>query len=287
MKPIIYKSTDTGAPQLTVTAGAMNAVIKACLVAGYGSKAAAGWDVVYEDLVTKKLAIRSTNPKSIKSVLLLDDTATKKAEVAAYTEWNNTTNTGVNGFGTGAFFKNMTGSGSTAKWVVVATDNFFYLWTQNDFGYPSLGVVSAFGDAKSFVNTADYSVLMALATTATDTSSSTTHTSVRISSGGVATFATPPFKQEYVGLGDRQPTATASPTSPTIFSEYVLYITTSGKISSELSLRGLLMPYLEVVTPPVIDGLPTLVDQVPFINPVIGLRQPYSGHIWLHTDDWG
>lgn len=287
MKPIIYKSTDTGAPQLTVTAGAMNAVIKACLVAGYGSKSAAGWDVVYEDLATKKLAIRATDPKSIKSVLLLDDTATKKTEVNAYIGWNNTTNTGVDSFGTGAFFKNMTGSGSTVKWVIVATDNFFYLWTQNDFGYPALGVVSAFGDAKSFVNTADYSVLMALATTATDTPLSITHTSVRISAGGVATFATSPFKQEYAGLGDRQPTAATSSTSPTIFSEYVLYSTTASKISPALSLKGLLMPYAEVVTPPVIDGLPTLVDQVPFINPVIGLRQPYSGHIWLHTDDWG
>ena len=287
MKPIIYKYTDTGAPQLTVTAGAMNAVIKACLVAGYGSKAAAGWEVVYEDLATKKLAIRSTNTKSIKSVLLLDDTATKKTEVNAYIDWDNTTNAGVDSFGTGAFFKNMTGSGSNVKWVIVATDNFFYLWTQNDFGYPELGIVSAFGDAKSFKSTVDYSVLMALATTATDTSSSITHTSVRTSAGGVATFATSPFEQRYTGLGDRQSDATESPASPAIFSEYVLYSATGGKVSPELSLRGLLMPYAEVVTPPNIDGLPALVGQSPFINPIIGLRQPYSGHIWLHTDDWG
>lgn len=287
MKPIIYKDTDSAAPQLNLTAGSINALLKSCLITGYGSKAAAGWEVVYEDLATNKLAIRSTNSKSIKSVLLIKDNATKKAEVNAYISWNNNSNIGVNEFGTGAFFKNMTGSGSSVKWVVVATDNFFYLWTQNDFGYPILGVVSAFGDAKSFVNTADYSVLMALATTATDTPSSATHTSVRISTGGVANFATSPFKQEYAGLGDRQTAADRSSVSPTIFSEYVLYDTANSKISPALSLKGLLMPYAEVVTPPVIDGLPTLVDQVPFINPVIGLRQPYAGHIWLHTDDWG
>lgn len=287
MKPIIYKSTDTGAPQLSLTAGALNTVLKGCLVTGYGDKPAAGWEVVHDDLATKKLAIRSTSPKSIKSVLLLDDTATKKAAANAYTGWDNNSNIGVNKFGTGAFFKNMTGSGSTVKWVIVATDNFFYLWTQNDFGYPYLGIVSAFGDAKSFMGAVDYSVLMALATTATDSPASTANTSVQVSDGGVASFAISPFKQEYAGLGDRQPTAATRSTSPTIFSEYVLYSTTDSKISPALSLKGLLMPYAEVVTPPNINGLPTLVDQPPFINPIIGLPQPYLGRIWLHTDDWG
>lgn len=286
MQPIIYSSQDTDAPQLSLTAGALNTVLKGCLVTGYGDKPAAGWEVVYEDLATKKLAIRSTNTKSIKSVLLLDDTATKKAEVNAYTGWDNDSNIGVNKFGTGAFFKNMTGSGSTVRWVIVATDNFFYLWTQNDFGYKHLGIVSAFGDAKSFKSTINYSILMAVPTTSADTASLTTHTSVQVSDGSTMTFATAPFKQLHAGLGDKQPSTDVSAASPTVFSEYVLYRTTDSKIFPALSLKGLLMPYAEVTTTN-INGLPTLVDQSPFINPIIGLNQPYSGRVWLHTDDWG
>ena len=41
--PTIYHSGDTGAPVLNGTAGSLVAVLKACLVDGYGSKAAAGW----------------------------------------------------------------------------------------------------------------------------------------------------------------------------------------------------------------------------------------------------
>lgn len=286
MKPIIYKSTDTGAPPLSASAGTMNAVIKACLVTGYGSKVAAGWDIVYEDIPSNKLAIRATSPKSIKSVLFLDDTANKKSEVVAYTEWNNTASTGVNNFGAGAFFKNMTGSGSSAKWVIVATDSFFYLWTQNDAGYNYLGVVSAFGDAISFKANTDISVLMALPTTATDTEIGTTHKKVFTSAGTNASFALSPFEQVAVGLGDRQKSGTTNTSAPLVFSQYVLYQNIGSIVSPELSLPGLLMAYTEV--PPLGNNdLPMLTNQVPFTNPLVGLRQPYQGHVWIHTDDWG
>ena len=73
MQPIVYTSQDTDAPQLSSTAGALNTVIKGCLVTGYGVKPAAGWDIAHEDMATKKLALRSKNPKSIKSVYLFSD----------------------------------------------------------------------------------------------------------------------------------------------------------------------------------------------------------------------
>lgn len=46
-----FKSTDAGAPQINYnarTAGDVKAVLKACLVTGYGSTAAAGWSIVNE-----------------------------------------------------------------------------------------------------------------------------------------------------------------------------------------------------------------------------------------------
>ena len=43
MPVTVYRSTDAGAPLLTNSNGSLIAVLKACLVDGYGSKASAGW----------------------------------------------------------------------------------------------------------------------------------------------------------------------------------------------------------------------------------------------------
>ena len=43
----IYKSTDSGAPTLTGQAFSLISLLLACLVDGYGSKAAAGWTKPY------------------------------------------------------------------------------------------------------------------------------------------------------------------------------------------------------------------------------------------------
>ena len=51
-EPVLrFSSTDAGAPQINYnarTAGDIKAVLKACLVTGYGAKASAGWSVVNE-----------------------------------------------------------------------------------------------------------------------------------------------------------------------------------------------------------------------------------------------
>lgn len=51
-EPVLrFKSTDVGAPQINYAsrvAGDVKAVLKACLVAGYGAKASAGWSIVNE-----------------------------------------------------------------------------------------------------------------------------------------------------------------------------------------------------------------------------------------------
>jgi hypothetical protein len=41
--PVVYRSTDSGAPVITTALGAMVTLLDACLVNGYGSKPAAGW----------------------------------------------------------------------------------------------------------------------------------------------------------------------------------------------------------------------------------------------------
>jgi len=47
--PLLYKSTDGGAPPLTLDKGNLNGILKAILVNGYGNNPAAGWTLEYED----------------------------------------------------------------------------------------------------------------------------------------------------------------------------------------------------------------------------------------------
>jgi len=43
----LYQSTDSGAPALSGQAGSLLEVLDACLVNGYGGKAAAGWGIAF------------------------------------------------------------------------------------------------------------------------------------------------------------------------------------------------------------------------------------------------
>ena len=47
MPVTVYRSTDASAPVLSNANGSLIAVMRACLVDGYGSKAAAGWTAPY------------------------------------------------------------------------------------------------------------------------------------------------------------------------------------------------------------------------------------------------
>lgn len=158
MKPIIYSSADAGAPQLSASAGTMNAVIKSCLVTGYGTKAAAGWQTVYEDLAAKKLAIRSTNPKSIKSVLMLSDTTSASVAVTAYIDWDVSSNVGLNNFGVGTFPK-ILNNNTNPTWIIIASSSFFYIWVQHGIGL-NYGIISGFGDVLPIGLNEDMSALL-------------------------------------------------------------------------------------------------------------------------------
>ncbi len=55
----VYKGNDTGAPTLDGTVGSLIDVLKACLVDGFGSKAAAGWTLALEDAPNNKAIFRN------------------------------------------------------------------------------------------------------------------------------------------------------------------------------------------------------------------------------------
>ncbi len=59
--PIVYKSTDAGAPTLDGNKGSLITVLKACLVNGYGAKAGAGWTIALEDAANYKIIFRNNS----------------------------------------------------------------------------------------------------------------------------------------------------------------------------------------------------------------------------------
>lgn len=285
MQPIIYKSTDAGAPQLSLTAGVINAVLKGCLVTGYGAKAAAGWEVVHENVATRKLAIRSMSPKSIKSVLLLDDTGTRKADVTAFREWNSSTNVGIGSFGTGAFFKAWYLDYS-AKWMVIATNSFFYLFVTYRGDGDTLSCAAAFGDVMSYKADMDFSILMSASRSASWDAEGTGHYSVA-SSSGLTNFPVSVFPAATAYWGDTSPTNVSYKSNIAMFSSCPMYVDISGIKTNAFALPGLLMPFNEINVNTFNGMAYSLANQYPYVNPVIGVAQPYHGKFWLHTDNWG
>ena len=79
----LYTSEDANAPRLTHAAGSLKTVLKACLVTGYGSKPAAGWQAAFEE--NNKIALRSADPKSPQSLIRIDNTAAGYTDVQVYT----------------------------------------------------------------------------------------------------------------------------------------------------------------------------------------------------------
>lgn len=55
----LYKWNDVGAPSLNNTTGCVANILKSCLVTGYGTKAAAGWSLAFEDVPANKKVLRA------------------------------------------------------------------------------------------------------------------------------------------------------------------------------------------------------------------------------------
>ena len=86
----VYQSTDKGAPQLSVNAGSLKTLLKACLITGYGDKKALGWDIPFED--ANSAVFRSNDPTSNRYFLKADNSEAKFAILGAYKEMTDLTN---------------------------------------------------------------------------------------------------------------------------------------------------------------------------------------------------
>lgn len=297
MQPIIYNSLDADAPRLTIEPGTLKTILKACLVTGYGDKPAAGWEMAWEDADANKMALRSKNLTSIKSVLLIDDGKSYHAAVTAYKDWDSAKNTGVDKFAGGYFVKRWdlnVNNRITPNWVIVATDKFFYLFVQTEKSSRTMRAMSGFGDAMSLRTDKVYAALLASSDTSY-TQNSTGYDSVR-TNNGVAEFPQSLFPKSSTSTrwGDRgKDDDNADSSNTAILSQFALYIDVdkSGKAGTKrqpiLQLPGMLMPHAPTFYEKQINNIQMISKQFPYVNPILGMYQPWHGRVWIHTDDWG
>jgi hypothetical protein len=159
MAVTVYRSSDASAPTLNGSSGSLIAVLDACLVTGYGAKAAAGWEKAFSG--TNLAAYRAATGN--RYYLRVDDTGTTEARIVGY-EVMTTVNAGTAPFPTAAqqsgglyARKSEVADTSARGWVVVATGTCFYFLPQTnnsdwtvDPSYQYICGQFFFGDFSSF-----------------------------------------------------------------------------------------------------------------------------------------
>jgi len=166
--PILYKSTDADAPVLSGQTGALNALLKAILVDGYGAIAAAGWTRDYFDAGSNTAVYRpAAGPQHY---LQCADNGPgagtyKEARIRGY-ETMSAYATGTGPFPTvaqqanGLFIRKSATADATARaWKAIADDSTLYLFIvagdANDLGQPY-----TFGRFRSWKNADAYESLL-------------------------------------------------------------------------------------------------------------------------------
>lgn len=125
-----YKSTDAGAPQNTNAAGALIAILDACLVNGYGSQAPAGWTKPFSG--TNKAGYKQ-GTGSNGFYLRVDDATTSAARVKGCEDMTGIDTT-VSDFPTdvqvsGGLYMQKNNSATAQPWELIASEKFFALFT--------------------------------------------------------------------------------------------------------------------------------------------------------------
>lgn len=165
MPVTIYESTDASAPVLSGTVGSLVAVLDACLVNGYGSKAAAGWTKAFSG--TNKAAYRQgVKTGRLQLYLRVQDDGpgaggAQEARVRGYETMTNV-DTGTGLSPTAAQLaagiicrKSATADAVARAWVVAADHRTFYLFAASE-GTPSSYYSIMSGDIRSRVPADQY-----------------------------------------------------------------------------------------------------------------------------------
>lgn len=137
----LYRSADPSAPVLTYAAGSMDALLKACLVDGYGAKPAAGWSRTVLDAASYKYAYsQGQQAGESQNHLYLYDPANHQSQVVACSSFtvsaspiladrfcsNNAVNDSV------MLKADQTSVGGVAEWFMVADRRRFALFVKRE-----------------------------------------------------------------------------------------------------------------------------------------------------------
>lgn len=283
MEPIVYSSHNAGAPQIGSTAGDINTVIKACLITGYRDKAAAGWEMLDEDLISKTLTVRSKNVKSIKSVFVFNDgSAATLPKITGYLDWDETALMPLNEYGYGSGLE-MRESGH--DWVVIADDKFCWWWVSRRLA-TTYGVSQAFGDLISIVPSVAATAIIGYKTKKYDVQS--TNINDFITSQGIGYLASQPYSTgESSALGG---TSANYVSDVYVLSKQVVHQARAGGVKGPaFFVPGLLVAAAEIPSVSPVNGVWRLNVGGGLVNPVYLLRQPWQGYIPISTDahHWG
>lgn len=170
----VYQSSDVGAPQLTNASGSLIAILDACLVNGYGSKAGAGWTKPYAS--SNLIGGYQQGAGSNGFICQVDDSAGTVARIRGF-ETMSAINVGAGQFpydiqlsGGAYMIKHDGGSGNgyVRGWTIIATEKAFYFQTQFDttlsWGNAAL---TFFGDLQPLRTNDQYDTFLMGATSAT------------------------------------------------------------------------------------------------------------------------
>jgi len=169
----VYSSSDAGAPVLGNANGSLIAVLKACLVDGYGSKAAAGWTRPYSG--TNLAAFKQGAGGNNRLLRVYDggnDTyGSRRVSVRAYEAMTAiSTGTGpfpttsmISGNGANCAYRSYASTASVMPWTLYATSSFFFLVVDSNPDTPvTESACLGFGSFVSYLSGDAYNqVLMA------------------------------------------------------------------------------------------------------------------------------
>lgn len=143
----VYKSTDVDAPaHPNATRGSMAALLRACLVTGYGSQPAAGWEEPFAESNNKACFRALSGAKQFYQV----DDSMASTDVSALKFFDSMTDaeTGIGERGGGYFGKRDAGTdGYSTQWFVIADEVTCYVFLMAQYGL----VPHGFGEFFSYL----------------------------------------------------------------------------------------------------------------------------------------
>lgn len=169
----VYQSTDVGAPALSNAAGALIAILDACLVNGYGSYAPAGWTKAFSSSTTGADYQQGSGSNGF--YLHVEDALANIARLRGF-EAMSAYNTGTGLFPTdvqlsgGSYFSKTDNAAGNQPWLLFATEEAFYFFSAfNRSAINTSGSYFFFGDIPSTKPGDAYNTMLLAQHTATQT----------------------------------------------------------------------------------------------------------------------